>query len=704
MLMAAQTTTIAAARSMPVGSTVTVAGIVINGSELGKIRYLQDGTAGLAAYPGSGSAPGFEAAVSLGDSILVSGTLVSYHGLLEITPITSYTVLAQNLPQPTPKVLTLSDISEQYEGQLVGFECVVFSDGGGNFSTGTYEVMDADGQTGKVYISSTHPLQGENIPGTPVFLTTILSEYDDYQLLPRTTDDFSGTLCFYFEQFPEQSAITTTGFDVSWSTNLTGAAKIHYGTTPALGTTQIVPGTASAGTFSLTGLQPGTVYWVQVETVHNGNILRSPPTPFATQSLSSGQIKVFFNHSINPDYANGFTPDGVSNAAVVAETIARINAAQQTLDVAMYNNNRSDITNAIKDAYARGVRVRYVAALDASSTALNPPPAFPVLYGNSEAIMHDKVLVIDADLPDKAWVMSGSLNWTNQNINTDFNNTLFIQDQSLARAYRVEFEEMWGSETALPNEQNSRFGSNKRDNTPHHFIIGGRRVDSWFSPSDRTTDRIVETIYGASEEIRFAAFSFTKNEIGDALVDAFSNQVSVSGMIENISDPGAEINYLVSAGIDCRPHPTTGELHHKYGVFDASGADPVVLTGSHNWTFAAETVNDENTLIIHDQRLASLYRAEWQQRWQENSLSASAPNNSAVHIFPNPAADQVDVQWTGSASAISIKNLLGQTVYTRQLESETSGSTLKISFLTPGPYIILLQTQHEFTAIPFQKI
>ncbi|MEZ4892315.1 MAG: phospholipase D-like domain-containing protein [Saprospiraceae bacterium] len=34
--------------------------------------------------------------------------------------------------------------------------------------------------------------------------------------------------------------------------------------------------------------------------------------------------------------------------------------------------------------------------------------------------MHDKILIIDADVPDKCWVMSGSMNWTGQNINNDF--------------------------------------------------------------------------------------------------------------------------------------------------------------------------------------------------------------------------------------------------------------------------------------------
>jgi hypothetical protein len=83
-LLSAQAISILSARTQPIGSVVTVRGIATSGAELGKIRYLQDASAGIAAYPGTGSAAGFEAAVSAGDSIEVTGTLVNFLGLLEI--------------------------------------------------------------------------------------------------------------------------------------------------------------------------------------------------------------------------------------------------------------------------------------------------------------------------------------------------------------------------------------------------------------------------------------------------------------------------------------------------------------------------------------------------------------------------------------------------------------------------------------------
>ena len=94
-------TTIGAARAAgpaygATGSAITVTGIVTNGAELGAIRYFQDGTGGVAAYGATGN-PFLTAFnnVKLGDSIVVSGTLVNYKGLLEINPITALTVGGQ---------------------------------------------------------------------------------------------------------------------------------------------------------------------------------------------------------------------------------------------------------------------------------------------------------------------------------------------------------------------------------------------------------------------------------------------------------------------------------------------------------------------------------------------------------------------------------------------------------------------------------
>jgi hypothetical protein len=265
-LLNAQVISIAAARALPAGSTVTVRGVVTNGAELGRIRYMQDVTAGIAAFPGTGSVQGFDTAVKSGDSIEVTGQLLVFNGLLEISPISAYQILASNIPLPQPKTITLSDLSDNYEGQLLRFECLNFENGGGQFTTqGVYNVLDVSGQVGKVFVRSNHPLLGTAIPASTINFTCILSDFNGFQLLPRTTADFSPNPCFYFTQSLEQSDIQTTGFKLSWTANQSGSHFIRWNSSPDLsGATTLAAGSgAGISNFPITGLEAGRIYWAQ---------------------------------------------------------------------------------------------------------------------------------------------------------------------------------------------------------------------------------------------------------------------------------------------------------------------------------------------------------------------------------------------------------------------------------------------------------
>lgn len=697
----AQVITIQNARTLPVGDTVTVRGVATNGYELGKIRYFQDGTAGIAANPGTGSVTGFETAVTAGDSIEVTGIIKSVYGLTVIDPILAFSEIA-TVPVPAPKIVSFSSLDPALEGQLVRTACVSFAAGGGVFDGGaTYTAVDLSGYDARIGIRSGHPLDNDPIPDGPVMLTGVLSRYFDLQILPRNLNDFAPATCFYYTDQPAQSEIAASGFRLDWKTNLPSTAVIRYGTTPSLGSEITLAGNTVSHSHVLTGLQAGTVYWVQVASTYNGTVSMSELRPFVTRSVSSGQIKVFFSRSVDPSYSNGFVPDGQSSAEAVAETINRINAAQQTIDVAMYNNNRSDLTNALKSAHARGVKIRYVASKSVTNSALNPLPPFPVIFVNDATIMHNKFMVIDADIPDKVWVMTGSMNWTNTNINNDLNNLLFIQDQSLARAYTLELEEMWGNDGDMPDVQRSRSGSAKRDNTPHQFLIGGVPVELWFSPSDRTTSRIVNAIYSTDSEALFGLFSFTNNDIGDAMIDQYLSGREVRGIMENINDLGSEYNILNNAGVQCVAHSLSGDFHHKYGIFDVNATDPQVVTGSHNWSFSAEAYNDENTLVIHDYRIASLYRSEFEKRWQELTVPVSAPSEPGFAVWPNPVSDRLFFS-TGESdlpAQVVVTDAIGRI----WLKQETAGF-LDIDLLPAGCYFISILTSDGIGTFSFQKI
>ena len=87
--------------------------------------------------------------------------------------------------------------------------------------------------------------------------------------------------------------------------------------------------------------------------------------------------------------------------------------------------------------------------------------------------MHNKFIIGDAEYTESAFVLTGSTNLTTGNLVEDLNNVIVFEDQSLARAYTMEFHEMWGSEGPTPDAENAKFGPDKTWNTPVDFLIGG---------------------------------------------------------------------------------------------------------------------------------------------------------------------------------------------------------------------------------------
>lgn len=704
-----QVITLAQARSLPVGAAVTVRGIILNGEELGNVRFMQDGTAGIALFPGNGSQSGFAALVDRGDSILVTGTLTRFNGLLEISPVINYEILAKNQPLPPAKLLRINQFSDAFESQLVQIDCTSFIGAGPIFSgSGTYAIADADGTSSAIYLATDNPLLAQPVPNEPSDITGVLSRYGSFQLLPRGPLDLAHASCFFLSNPPQQSDITHSGFKLSWETSAPAGGKLMYGLQPDhLDQSIQNPALAVEHSTVFSNLQPGTIYWIQIQAFSDQDTVYSNVLPFCTRSTSSGQIKVFFNQGIDLAAANGLEPDGNTYEDVLQELITRINAAQVSIDAAIYNNSRSDLTFALRQANDRGVQIRYIAAESTANSALKPSPPFPVLYGNSAALMHNKFLVIDADLADQAWVMSGSMNWTNGNMIQDNNNVVFIQDQSLARTYELEFEEMWGSKESLPNLPNSRFGNQKADNTPHRFIIGDREVECYFSPSDQVTEKIVEAIESADHQASFAIFSFTKDEIGNAFIAEHNAGTWVRGLIENINDLGAEYWPLLNSGVPVQAHMNAAQLHHKYAVLDAGypGSDPMVVTGSHNWTQTAETSNDENTLIIHDPDIATLFQAEFEQRWAEIGTASHEIDGVRLEIFPNPATDHLAVREYGSdfwSGNYEIYTVSGQLVANGFYAG--AGAIISLSGLLQGSYLVSLKTEHGIAVFPVQKI
>ena len=175
--------TISQVRNLGIGQTVTVTGVATNGSELGNIRYIQDGTAGIACY---GS---IVSSVQRGDSITATGVLFDFSGLLELSP-TSNVINHGPGVLPLAQTIPFSSATETLEAQLVRFDNVTFVQTG-SFATGNSTVQVSNGTaTFDVRINGSTNIDGTAIPTGPISIVGELGQFNaNYQIIPRNLLD-----------------------------------------------------------------------------------------------------------------------------------------------------------------------------------------------------------------------------------------------------------------------------------------------------------------------------------------------------------------------------------------------------------------------------------------------------------------------------------------------------------------------------------
>jgi len=708
----AQNYSISAARAAGAGATVTVKGIIINGSELGVIRYIEDKNAGLALYSSSMSG------VNPGDSIEATGTLSAYDDLLEMDPVSSFKVISTGNTAPNPIVLPLQTaFSLAYEGMLVEIAGATFGGTGSFANKATYNITQ-NGNSGEVYVNTTSSLIGSNIPAGKINVIGIMGVYNkDYQLLPRFLSDIVQSGPVLLSDLV-QTNITNTSFTSGFQSQKNGTTTLKYGLNPNLELTPVSDNHfVTAHSINLTGLTAATFYYVQgIAIDSSGDSAKSAVELFSTASLSTGRMSIFFNNPVDTTVA--LYHSYAKYVPYPDDSIVKyINKAKFSLDIAMYNFDNdltADVIGAINNAYANGVQVRMI--VDGSST--NSAVGYlnnhiNVVHSPTTSqytIMHNKFMVIDASYPDPTvpYVWTGSMNWTQEQVYQDFNNIITIQDQTLAKAYTLEFNEMWGSTTSIPNTANAKFGKFKADVVPHKFMINGNLVELYFSPSDGTTAHIINSINTAQKEFYFNIYQFTRTDIATAIAtQSTKNQVFAAGTIGDTTD-GTPAYQIVRNAIGNKVEVYTGTLlfHHKYGIVDPHepSDDPQVITGSHNWTTDAEESNDENTIIVHNANVANLYYQEWVKRYRENGGTETYAYTSGIEPASRTSNDMelLHYTWDGSGvqaalqsdfssnATVDIVDMRGRVVYKGNINIPAGGSTINLNttVLSNGMYLL----------------
>ena len=301
-----------------------------------------------------------------------------------------------------------------------------------------------------------------------------------------------------------------------------------------------------------------------------------------------------------------------------------IGQAKKSIDIAIYSFSRKEILNVLLSAKKRGIRVRVVTEGDSYNNPRYSPfykaiqkVGIPIRFNqNDRSLMHNKFIVIDRE---RVW--TGSANMTTTDMTVNANDALLISEKTVAKAYTLEFEQMF---------ERNRWGGTKYDNNEELFDIDGKRVEVYFAPSDEPESQILKAIGSATQNIYIAFFYLTNDSIYKALKEAIKRGVEVKGLFDErgASDNNSEALRLVRSGngvIDS----LSGLVHHKFCIIDKK----IVIAGSANWSRSAMNRNDENILIIHSPEIAMLYLAQWNNLYEDSACIYPA---SADKLPPAP--------------------------------------------------------------------
>ncbi len=258
-------------------------------------------------------------------------------------------------------------------------------------------------------------------------------------------------------------------------------------------------------------------------------------------------------------------------------------------------------------------------------------------------LMHHKFVVIDGKT-----VIVTSANFTTSDVHGDFktsasrgnaNNLLKIENAELAQLFTQEFNIMWGDGPG--GKPDSKFGIKKPFRPMQKVRVSNTTVAVQFSPTSKTlpweksvNSLIDKNLGSARKSVNLALFVFSAQRLANTLEIEANRGVAVRALIdsnfiyrpysEGLDMMGATLIEHCQLEADNRPWkqplttvgvpalPMGDRLHHKFGVVDRN----TVITGSHNWSEAANHGNDETLLTIASPVVAAHFEREFDRLYK----------------------------------------------------------------------------------------
>lgn len=320
-----------------------------------------------------------------------------------------------------------------------------------------------------------------------------------------------------------------------------------------------------------------------------------------TNSGEDSWYEIYFTNPTCPDEADRV--GGLDD--IIAEDLLQ---AELQVDVAAYDLDAGPIVDALITLAQQGVTVRIVTDTDNAdlpSIGWLRQRGLTVNEDDRSALMHNKFIVIDGRY---TWL--GSLNYTTNGIYCNNNNLVRIDSPEIAANYITEMDEMIND---------GEYGPRSPVNTPNErLMIDDIFVENYFAPEIEVAPIIGELVNGAQRDIKFMAFSFTNEDIGEPMLERAEAGIMVQGVFETTGS-NTEYSYygdMNDYGLDnlaVRQDGNNRIMHHKVIIID----EETTILGSFNFTGNANDSNDENILIVHDPLFTSYFVEEFNTVWEE---------------------------------------------------------------------------------------
>lgn len=287
--------------------------------------------------------------------------------------------------------------------------------------------------------------------------------------------------------------------------------------------------------------------------------------------------------------------DGPVSAAIVS--------AKESVDVALNSLGVNTMTEALIRVHQRGVKVRVVMETDNLVERANPQllidAGIPVIEDKRAGTMHNSFVVIDNN---QVW--TGSVNYTSSGIFRENNNLVRIFSNEIAEDFTKEFNEMFVAD---------QFGDNVVPDTPYPKVkLQEADVEVLFSPDDVVVSRLSQLLNEAQTSIYIMAYSFDSKPLGEIIREKAAGGVQVAGVFDALQtspDGTTQFDLFNQAGYDFRLSNVADIVGHKVMIIDGK----TVVLGSYDFTSKSENENDENVLIIHNEKIAQKFMEEFQR-------------------------------------------------------------------------------------------